>query len=237
MEDAQFSVLKTGEVFLAQEKENELQRLYFAASNYEALCEALEEIVGAAVEPLCCNVVAGESRISALLEVFRCAGFSAHFPLIRLTRMPQDIFAANLDSATVPVTLRTAGTEDAEKIAKMFTEVFDPFSEPVPNTKEIVAAALSSEILLAAANEQLQGVLWTERRGQVATVRFWAVMPSAAGKGVASKLMRNLLEESPKRLTRLWVLEKNENAITRYRHYGFQPDGMRTEVMTFFPTK
>jgi ribosomal protein S18 acetylase RimI-like enzyme len=52
------------------------------------------------------------------------------------------------------------------------------------------------------------------------------------GQGVGSKLMRMFFHLCPEaRRVVLWVITTNENAITKYDHYHFKPDGLLDQVM------
>ena len=65
-------------------------------------------------------------------------------------------------------------------------------------------------------------------------LRYWFVSPGARGGGVGGKLMRSMFAAglSTKRQY-FWVKTDNENAIKRYRHYGFEFEELKDTVLAY----
>jgi len=73
----------------------------------------------------------------------------------------------------------------------------------------------------------LAGLLLFERRGVTSTVRHWLVDAAVRHRGVGGALMRRYFEgQRGVRRFLLWVAFDNEDAIRKYRHYGYAPDGL-----------
>ena len=62
------------------------------------------------------------------------------------------------------------------------------------------------------------------------------LLQDCQGYGIGGAMLRAALEHlSEYDKVALWVLEKNENAIRFYNHFGFLPDGERKEIMLGTP--
>jgi ribosomal protein S18 acetylase RimI-like enzyme len=79
----------------------------------------------------------------------------------------------------------------------------------------------------------LAGLLFFETHGLASTVRFWVVAEEFRALHVGSALMSNYFrsQDTVRRFT-LWVNACNTNAIQKYRHYGYEPDGLVDHVLT-----
>ena len=64
-------------------------------------------------------------------------------------------------------------------------------------------------------------------------LRYWFTHPDFRDKKVGSRLLRRFFEEGRDTKRQLfWVIRSNENAIKRYRHYGFAEENMFDFVMS-----
>ena len=63
-------------------------------------------------------------------------------------------------------------------------------------------------------------------------LRYWFTHPNYRDKKIGSKLLRHFFKigEDTKRQI-FWVIQSNENAIKRYRHYGFKEENMFDYVL------
>ncbi|NTV75013.1 MAG: GNAT family N-acetyltransferase, partial [Holophaga sp.] len=64
------------------------------------------------------------------------------------------------------------------------------------------------------------------------TLRYWLVDPGHRDRGIGARLIRDYFHRNPA-VTRylLWVLDSNADAIAKYGHYGYAPDGLVDQVM------
>ncbi|MVP02004.1 GNAT family N-acetyltransferase [Paenibacillus lutrae] len=78
-------------------------------------------------------------------------------------------------------------------------------------------------------SEVLAGAIAWERSGSIVTITRMMVHPGHFRKGIASQLMRHLLERHPD-ASKFVVStsETNEPAILLYSKFGFRPSGART---------
>ena len=79
---------------------------------------------------------------------------------------------------------------------------------------------------------QIAGLLFFETQGFTSTLRFWAVATEYRDLKFGSALMREYFttQNAVKRFV-LWVAADNLNAVQKYGHYGYKPDGLVDYVL------
>jgi GNAT superfamily N-acetyltransferase len=88
-------------------------------------------------------------------------------------------------------------------------------------------AILSRQILAAKCEGQLAALLFFETQGFSSTLRYWAVAEAYRARRLGAALMRQYFsDQSQVRRFLLWVEANNQNAIEKYQHYGYAPDGL-----------
>jgi ribosomal protein S18 acetylase RimI-like enzyme len=97
---------------------------------------------------------------------------------------------------------------------------------------EIESAIENRQVLAARREGVLAGLLFFETQGLASTVRFWTVAEKFRDCRVGSALIQHYFQThgAVRRFT-LWVNSNNENAISKYRHYGYAPDGLVDQVL------
>jgi hypothetical protein len=110
--------------------------------------------------------------------------------------------------------------------------LFDPVGEQIPALYEIEEAVANHQVFAVKREGVLAGILFFEAQGFTSAVRFWAVAEKFHAAGVGSALMRHYLRaQSGVRRFTLWVNAANQNAIQKYGHYGYAPDGLVDYVL------
>jgi len=85
-------------------------------------------------------------------------------------------------------------------------------------------------------DDTLAGLLFFETQGMTSTLRYWLVAEGFRDRHVGAALMRRYLTtQSAVRRFLLWVIAINDNAVQKYRRYGFAPDGLVDQVLTSAP--
>jgi hypothetical protein len=97
---------------------------------------------------------------------------------------------------------------------------------------EIEAAVQAHQILVAKHEGALAGLLHFETQGVTSTLRFWAVADEFRALKFGSALIRQYfaVNSAVKRFN-LWVAADNVNAVQKYGHYGYTPDGLVDYVL------
>jgi GNAT superfamily N-acetyltransferase len=210
-------------------KDRDFWHLCFSASNMEALQRSLGELRELRTNRVVTDMVGKEPAIGGLLAVLASAGFRRHNHLYRMARGPQTTASSAYPGGAV---VEYAGTADSAAILDLIVRSFDPYAEQLPMLYEIEAAAANRQVLAAKCDGSLAGLLFFETQGVTSTVRYWLVAERFRGDGYGGALMHRFFAlHNPVRRFLLWVIADNENAIEKYRHYGFSPDGLVDYVL------
>lgn len=141
--------------------------------------------------------------------------------LKRMTRVGCPL-QRNVDSHVVSAT-----ADDINNISSIFASFFNPALERVPNKDELSNLIAHDNIKLYKSDKNvILGFVIYERQGKSLHLKYWWVSPNMRNLGIGSSLMSSFFcagDETQRQY--LWVFDDNENAIKRYRHYGFEFDG------------
>ena len=230
--DQQELTIEAGlESFVLLRRDRDFHHLYYYASGFDALDRALSELVPKTALPLVVDLVNREVELAEPMAAFVKRGFRPHARLLRLARV---VGGPSVVSALPEVQL--AQEADAEQALIMLEASFDRYAEQLPDSHEIISAIANHSILVVCDGTQITGLLYFERTGLTSTVRYWLVDPAHRDRKVGARLMRSYFAGCPGvRRFILWVLAANENAINRYEHYGYSPDGLCDQVMMLRP--
>jgi hypothetical protein len=207
-------------------KDRDFQRFYFCAADMTALGQGIVASSGLKTERVMTDLVGNESILTSLLPALESAGFRRYTRLQRMTKIGRPDFMAG------DLQIDFAGKVDGQAVFALIENLFDRFGEQLPLLYEIESAIENRQILTARHGGELAGLLYFETQGFASTVRFWAVVEKYRALKIGSALMQQYFktQESVRRFT-LWVNSDNENAIQKYRHYGYAPDGLIDQVL------
>lgn len=126
---------------------------------------------------------------------------------------------------------RDAHSGDISILKNIFAKNFNPLSERIPDEDELLTLINHHGIKLAVNNGKIVGFIIFEKVGASLHLRYWWTAPDFRGMGVGSLLMQHYIEAAKDTVRQfLWVFHDNENAIKRYRHYGFEFDGTQDQI-------
>jgi len=218
-----------GTIFFLRRDSN-FWHLFYCAASQPALQQNLASLPLLATDPVVMDVVGKKAELAGLTSLLKRSGFRHYQSLFRMTR---------LTAAAIPPTKMTPNTEiaiagqrDCQPIHDLLVRTFDSRAEQIPPLYEIEAAVAAARIRVIRNAEKLAGLLFFETQGVSSLLRYWLVDPGFRAQGVGSALMRCYLAEQPSvRRFLLWVVASNSEAIKKYEHYGFNPDGLVDYVM------
>jgi GNAT superfamily N-acetyltransferase len=228
-----FSVTAAGVLFVLR-RDRDFLHLSFMASTAAALGPALRELVASLTETVTVDVLGPRERVAEITELFGQAGFAAHATLQRMTKVskPGEVPPAAPDPA-----LALASRDDAAALAGMLDAALDRHAEQIPDEDEMARAAADRQVLILRSGAALAGLLFFEVTGQSSLLRHWLVDPAHRDQRVGARLMRRYFADCKDvRRFLLWVISDNHNAIDRYRHYGYQQDGLIDQVLIRRPS-
>ena len=174
------------------------------------------------------DVVGREIQCKPLVEMFCHNGCVEAASLVRMTRM-----TTPLDYEVDP-SVRKATEGDIPLVSQLLHDFFDAKTEQIPYDEELQEYARQGHVLLCEERGQMAGFLVYELNSSTIYLRYWFTHPDYRDRKVGSRLLRRFFEEGKDTKRQLFrVIRSNENAIKRYRHYGFAEENMFDYVMKF----
>jgi hypothetical protein len=172
------------------------------------------------------DLIGNEAGLEILTDVLKQSGFRHYSRLMRLARTAQP--EAMLKQNQVDL----AEAADAPEIMELLEAAFDPYADQLPMRYEIDLAIANRQIFTIKHDGGLAALLFFETQGLSSSIRYWAVAEEFRANGYGSALIRHyFLAHNTVRRFILWVTAKNENAVQKYQHYGYAPDGLVDEVL------
>ena len=215
-----------GDVLFVLRRDRDFIHLSFVASAASDLGAAVRALAASVPEALTVDVLGPRDRVEPLAELFVQAGFRAHRTLGRMTRLG-DVRPSETDPEVVLAT-----GDDGPALARMLEIALDRYAEQIPDTDEMTTAAAGRKVLIIRSGTAIAGLLFFEATGQSSLLRHWLVDPAHREQRIGARLMRRYFAEcNDVRRFLLWVISDNDNAIDRYRHYGYKHDGLIDQVL------
>jgi len=203
-------------------KDRDFFRFYFCAGSLEKLQAEISTLPILKAERVATDLIGNETAVTEMLVPLEAVGF---FRYAQLQRMARPVQTGEPTDSNLSIVF--AEKTDASTILEMIENAFDRYGEQLPALYEIEAAIESWQIFAVKRDEKITGLLFFETHGFNSTVRFWAVAEKFRALKIGSALMQHYFktQNSVRRFT-LWVNAQNENAIQKYQHYGYAPDGL-----------
>lgn len=174
------------------------------------------------------DLVGREIQCNPLVNLFKSKGCKEATSLVRMTRMTEPMEYTS-DSA-----IRYAEEKDISQISEQLHQFFDERTEQIPYDEELKDYAKQGHILVCEEKGVMAGFLIFELNATTLYLRYWFTHPDFRDKKVGSRLLRRFFEEGKDTKRQLfWVIRTNDNAIVRYRHYGFAEENMFDYVMEY----
>jgi len=174
------------------------------------------------------DIVGREVQCQPIVEIFRRKSFKEVTSLVRMTRL-----ATPMDY-TADGSIRKAVEEDVPVVSNYLHTYFDEQTEQIPYDEELLDYARQGHVLVCEEEGKIAGFLIYELNATTLYLRYWFTHPDYRDKKVGSRLLRCFFDEGKETKRQLfWVIRTNENAIVRYRHYGFNEENMYDFVMRF----
>ena len=215
-----------GVLFLFKEEER-FYNLFYCSPSLESLRKALGHLQFEPKKDVVVDVVGTKKQCGQACETFFKSRFEPYCSLVRMSRpTPQGNVQELSDS------VRQASIGDAGKIHALLSRYFDPCSEQIPFEEEISSFVEKGRALVCKNDDEIVGFLLYELNKSTLYLRYWFVRPDYRDKKVGSALMNRFFYEGRGTRRQLfWVIQSNENAIKRYRHYGFKEEDLYDNVL------
>jgi hypothetical protein len=236
-------------------KNRDFWHLFFCATSPEALRTGLGALPARESERLVVDLVGQEAALNEIAPVLKLAGFRPYSRLQRMARSPKPAenneslsparsevrdategAQATSASAVLPreaePAVLFAEPHDQAAVLALLEASFEHYSDQLPVAHEIDAAIANRQILAVKLEKALAALLFFETQGFTSTLRFWAVAEAFRARRLGSVLMRHYfaIHKAVRRFM-LWVASANDNAVTKYQHYGYTADSLLDLVL------
>lgn len=202
--------------------------VFYSCTAIDSLCESLchlkkqnpnvEFILDIVGRDIQCNQI-----VPKLLNI----GCKETISLVRMSKITEKINYLEDSNINCP------NKNEVKKVYEYLYEYFDKKTEQLPYLKELQSYANEGHIFIYKKEGYIAGFLIYEMNATTSYLRYWFTHPNYRDKKIGSKLLRHFFKigENTKRQI-FWVIQNNENAIKRYRHYGFKEENMFDYVLT-----
>ena len=214
---------------LFRRKDRDFWHLYFCASDMAALRRELNAWPSLKTERLAVDLIGSEASVGDLATELASVGFRPYARLIRLARASQPNALQSTPAGTV---VALAQKSDHQAVMNLLEASFDRYADQLPLPYEIEAAIEAQQILAVKYEGTLAALLHFETQGFTSTVRYWVAAERFRSHRFGSALIRYYFAaQSAVRRFILWVTADNEDAVMKYGHYGYHPDGLVDHVL------
>jgi hypothetical protein len=229
VEHGELQVETRGEAAFFLRQDRDFWHFYFCARDPAALRREIIALADLKTRRLAADLVGNEEALREVLGALASAGFRPYARLQRMVRAGAPIATQPLIGDAEVV---FADKADAAAVLGLLEASFDRFADQLPLAREIEAAIAARQILAVEPAGKLAALLFFETQGFTSAVRYWAVAEEYRARRLGAVLMRRYLEShSAVRRFTLWVVADNQNAVEKYRHYGYEPDGLVDHVL------
>lgn len=211
-------------VFIIRQN-NEFYNVYYACTSVVALQADLQKLSSVYDgKELVIDWLGREKEIACFDDLFSSCGFDCYCSLIRMSR-------PIVQSEQSQPEVEYATLEDLSEIFLLLNNFFDQKSEQLPCIESLESWINARRVLKRVIDNKIAGFLIFEINGVTSYLRYWFALPDYRDKKVGSTLLRQFFAESSNAKRQyFWVVQNNDNALKRYRHYGFQEEDMYDRV-------
>lgn len=173
------------------------------------------------------DIVGRKDSCEQVASCLASIGFGDYCRLVRMwTKTPEQS-----ELATNNVSF--AAKDDAATVHALLHQFFDEQTEQLPYLEELEDLAATNQVLILKQDGKLAGFVVFELSKVSLYLRYWFVHPDFRNQGVGSLLFnRYFYEGRNTKRAQHWVICTNDNAIKRYRHYGYTEENMFDYVLT-----
>lgn len=201
--------------------------VYFCSTAIDTLGKDFEEFLKKhADKAMSFDLVGRDVQCLPLVGLFQSKGCRETVSFVRMTRMSEPVVYSPDNF------VRYASENDLPLISQYLRHYFNERTEQIPYDEELLEHCLQNHILVCEEDSRMAGFLIFELNASTLYLRYWFTHPDYRDRKVGSRLMRRFFDEGKNtRRQLLWVIRTNDNALVRYRHYGFVEENMFDYVM------
>lgn len=226
--DKSFFFIQKEEVVFFIKKNDTFYSLFFIASTIIDLQASLNLLLKEYTTLTFVSDIIIKEENSEIQSVFEKSDFQIYTSLFRMNKLHYD----PLIEFSIITNLKEAVYTELDELIRLFNQYFDPYAEQIPNKSELLDWINVKNILVYKINNKIIGFIIYDLNGSTIYLRYWFVHPEYREQKIGTALFKYFLFKgrSTKRQL-LWVIKSNDNAIKRYKHYGFIEEKMFNFVM------
>lgn len=205
----------------------EVNQLFFITTTVNNLAEGLKHLLLMRKELIVTDIVGDEHTVSIMKQIFEQLGFESYEELYRMSRLGKLTYNEEKDP-----NVNFATILDTKELYYLLHQYFNPLSEQLPCEEELTKFINTQRVLVYKDKNKIIGFIIFELNGMTLYLRYWFVRSEYRNKKIGSKLFNEFMRiGSTTRRQLLWVIANNENAIKRYRHYGYTAENLFDYVL------
>lgn len=220
-----FWVQELDEAVLFIKKDDGFTSVMYCATNLEKLFAAISQLPSDNVYVI--DQIVDARTDTSMISRFETAGFKVRKTLLRMSKVIKESLNVTSEGCF------NATESDIPVIRELLFDNFDKLSEQLPTNEELKDFVDNQHIIVKKINNLIAGFIIYDQTPSTLYLRYWLVNNRFRNQGVGSALFREFSKRgnSCKRHM-LWVMEDNDNAIVRYKHYGYKEENMKNYVLT-----
>lgn len=229
MESGDFKYEAVNETLFLSRESGDFCNLFYCSTTLEELGASLK-VFGEKHPELMkmVDVVGSDAMCKPVLDMLKADGYTQYRQLVRMSRITPETTAEVCNEHVSYATV-----EDAAEIRNILNAHFDAKCEQIPYQEELNEYAKNNRILVYKEEGQILGFVIFESNRSTHYLRYWFVHPGHRDKKIGSILLNTFFYEGRNTRRQLfWVITDNDNAIKRYRHYGFTEEDLYDYVMS-----
>ncbi len=200
-------------------------RLYFVVRNAGCLADVFD-IAPDRQDDICVEAAGNSDYLLNVKSSFLSNGFHEYTSMVRMSKMRTE--TTEFDKSNIH---RLTADKKVE-IAGLYSRYFDKFVERIPTEEELDGIIAHESCWYYSDNNEIQGFIIFDIHGVTSHLKYWFVHPDYRDRKIGSKLIQLFFNTGEKVKRELfWVIASNENAIKRYKHFGFAEENMHNLIL------
>lgn len=229
IDNGDFKFVRLGETLFFLRISDKFCNLFYCSTTIDELESAmmqLEQMYPELIKMV--DIVGSAAQCKPIIQRFENRGYHTYRQLVRMSKLTPaesvEIFNPYVSFATL---------EDSKIVREILFRYFDARCEQIPYQEELDEYAKNNRILVYKEAGEILGFVIFESNRSTHYLRYWFVHPEHRDKKIGSILLKTFFYKGRHTRRQLfWVITDNENAIKRYRHYGFVEEDLFDFVMS-----
>lgn len=220
------TLFETEDVAIFLKKNEDFIALMYCATNVDELFDAIALLPRGKTYVV--DQIIDARTDSLIINRFIDAGFNIRKSFVRMSKINSNPSSNEIFSDTCVY------ESDIPMLHRLLQSNFDKYSEQLPSLEELKDFVDEQHVIVKRIDDKIAGFIIYDQTPSTLYLRYWLVNHRYRNKGVGSYLFKEYTRRGDMcKRHMLWVMDDNENAIVRYRHYGYSEENIKNYVLTF----